>query len=243
VRLFPFFFRSRFGDSSTGGADSVVTSARASSVASSSIPGDQYSYAQPGGKGIGSSQLASGIDDVGVKRANANHSHTTTPAAGGGGNKSSHAANNTGSGSNSTGATGTGGKKNGKKTSANTVADDGQGWETGAVSRGGSKRTTSSNTNQAGATAAGKKDKSGTGANYYPGYSELDLAEGMELDHEAEGEVDGEAPMEEEADTALYCYCQKTSFGEMIGCDSDHCEYEWVSRAQIWVSASLWGKR
>ncbi len=32
------------------------------------------------------------------------------------------------------------------------------------------------------------------------------------------------------ANEPLYCYCQRVSFGEMIGCDDDYCKYEWVSR-------------
>lgn len=38
----------------------------------------------------------------------------------------------------------------------------------------------------------------------------------------------GLAEAEEERDENLYCFCQRGSFGEMIGCDSDDCKYEWV---------------
>ena len=38
----------------------------------------------------------------------------------------------------------------------------------------------------------------------------------------------GRAEGEEERDENLYCFCQRGSFGEMIGCDSDDCKYEWV---------------
>lgn len=38
----------------------------------------------------------------------------------------------------------------------------------------------------------------------------------------------GRADGEEERDENLYCFCQRGSFGEMIGCDSDDCKYEWV---------------
>lgn len=31
----------------------------------------------------------------------------------------------------------------------------------------------------------------------------------------------------EDADNNLYCFCQRISFGEMIGCDNDDCKYEW----------------
>lgn len=33
----------------------------------------------------------------------------------------------------------------------------------------------------------------------------------------------------EEQDGARYCYCQGLSYGEMVGCDDELCEYEWVS--------------
>ncbi|QBM88490.1 chromatin modification-related protein YNG2 [Metschnikowia aff. pulcherrima] len=35
------------------------------------------------------------------------------------------------------------------------------------------------------------------------------------------------APSAEDADNNLYCFCQRVSFGEMIGCDNDDCKYEW----------------
>lgn len=31
----------------------------------------------------------------------------------------------------------------------------------------------------------------------------------------------------DEKDETLYCFCQKVSYGEMIGCDNDDCKYEW----------------
>lgn len=40
---------------------------------------------------------------------------------------------------------------------------------------------------------------------------------------------DGEAEedLEEGEDTTLYCFCQKISFGDMVGCDNDNCKYQW----------------
>lgn len=41
-------------------------------------------------------------------------------------------------------------------------------------------------------------------------------------------------------DTTPYCTCQRQSYGEMIGCDNDDCEYEWVSlirRTSMEISA------
>ncbi|KAF9001762.1 hypothetical protein BDQ17DRAFT_1426419 [Cyathus striatus] len=53
-------------------------------------------------------------------------------------------------------------------------------------------------------------------------------AEGEE---DAEGEIDGEGENFEEGDEGederLYCFCQKQSYGDMIGCDNDNCPYEW----------------
>lgn len=34
---------------------------------------------------------------------------------------------------------------------------------------------------------------------------------------------------DEESDEARYCYCDRVSFGEMMACDDDDCEKEWVS--------------
>ncbi|KDQ64185.1 hypothetical protein JAAARDRAFT_43346 [Jaapia argillacea MUCL 33604] len=55
-------------------------------------------------------------------------------------------------------------------------------------------------------------------------------AEG-EDDLEGEGEIEGvEGEEGEEAegeDKELYCFCQKLSYGEMIGCDNTGCRYQW----------------
>ncbi|KAI8099041.1 uncharacterized protein BX664DRAFT_354522 [Halteromyces radiatus] len=32
---------------------------------------------------------------------------------------------------------------------------------------------------------------------------------------------------EEHAEEPLYCYCRQVSYGEMVGCDGEHCPYEW----------------
>ena len=39
--------------------------------------------------------------------------------------------------------------------------------------------------------------------------------------------------VDEERDETLYCFCNRPSFGEMIGCDSDECKYEWVC---LWLT-------
>lgn len=40
----------------------------------------------------------------------------------------------------------------------------------------------------------------------------------------AGGEPDGDAE-----DNRTYCFCDGVSYGEMIGCDDEDCEREWVS--------------
>lgn len=61
-------------------------------------------------------------------------------------------------------------------------------------------------------------------------------------DVDAEGDMDadaeGELEMADGDDPTLYCTCQKRSYGEMIGCDNDHCEYEWVSCSLLHIFAS-----
>ena len=44
-------------------------------------------------------------------------------------------------------------------------------------------------------------------------------------DRASDGE--GEEDLEEGEDTTLYCFCQKVSFGDMVGCDNDNCKYQW----------------
>ncbi|RPD80838.1 hypothetical protein L226DRAFT_121828 [Lentinus tigrinus ALCF2SS1-7] len=44
-------------------------------------------------------------------------------------------------------------------------------------------------------------------------------------DEDAEGEEDEEGADVE--DQKLYCYCQKRSYGEMIGCDNESCPLQW----------------
>ena len=39
--------------------------------------------------------------------------------------------------------------------------------------------------------------------------------------------VNGADGDEEESDDTKYCFCQRVSFGDMVACDNDHCEYQW----------------
>ena len=58
------------------------------------------------------------------------------------------------------------------------------------------------------------------------------------VDGHADGYEDGggnasvemEAEVDAEGDDKTYCICNCVSFGQMIGCDGDSCETEWVSR-------------
>lgn len=49
----------------------------------------------------------------------------------------------------------------------------------------------------------------------------------------------GGLELEDERDENLYCFCQRGSFGEMIGCDSDDCKYEWFHIGCVGVSKPL----
>jgi inhibitor of growth protein 3 len=44
-----------------------------------------------------------------------------------------------------------------------------------------------------------------------------------------DGDDNDEGEGETHADMQPYCICQKPSYGEMIGCDNDDCDIEWVS--------------
>ena len=53
---------------------------------------------------------------------------------------------------------------------------------------------------------------------------EVSAPHDYEMDNnEADGGADGEV------DSKVYCTCRQVSYGEMIGCDDDDCEIEWVS--------------
>ncbi|OCF57092.1 hypothetical protein L486_05951 [Kwoniella mangroviensis CBS 10435] len=59
--------------------------------------------------------------------------------------------------------------------------------------------------------------------------------ENEDIDVDAEGEVDTAG--ETETDDTLYCICQQKSYGEMIGCDNDSCQYEWFHVKCVNMSA------
>lgn len=74
------------------------------------------------------------------------------------------------------------------------------------------------------------------------GLNEADFNEGGELDigagdMEGEGDnagdedEDGDGPDDGGDDTRTYCYCERVSYGSMIGCDGDDCKREWFHLA------------
>ncbi|PPQ63133.1 hypothetical protein CVT24_005773 [Panaeolus cyanescens] len=59
-----------------------------------------------------------------------------------------------------------------------------------------------------------------------------------ELDQDADGDEDFEAEDAEE-DLTLYCFCNKQSYGDMIGCDNPHCPYQWFHISCVGVKQPL----
>ncbi|KAM0789715.1 hypothetical protein ACM66B_006573 [Microbotryomycetes sp. NB124-2] len=57
-------------------------------------------------------------------------------------------------------------------------------------------------------------------------------------------EVDPEVEMAEDddADKTIYCFCQRVSFGEMIGCDGADCEREWFHLSCVGLQTIPKGK-
>ena len=45
---------------------------------------------------------------------------------------------------------------------------------------------------------------------------------------------DGDGDPDQDPDALPYCICHGPSYGEMIGCDNDNCEIEWVSPVIYW---------
>lgn len=66
-----------------------------------------------------------------------------------------------------------------------------------------------------------------TGSNKRTNPPPLHHSEGS--DHVVTPGVEMDVGAEGDADSTLYCTCRQVSYGEMIGCDDDECEIEWVS--------------
>lgn len=67
--------------------------------------------------------------------------------------------------------------------------------------------------------------------------SKVEPSPDLDADLDADGDADGSGDAEK--DTKLYCHCQRVSFGEMIGCDSDECQYEWFHLSCVGLSKPL----
>jgi len=69
---------------------------------------------------------------------------------------------------------------------------------------------------------------------------------GEDNDEDAEGEDDDDMassePGETQGDDAVYCLCQKPSYGEMVGCDNAACQYEWFHYDCVGLKAPPAGK-
>ncbi|TFK25983.1 hypothetical protein FA15DRAFT_755443 [Coprinopsis marcescibilis] len=58
-------------------------------------------------------------------------------------------------------------------------------------------------------------------------------------DVEAEGEGGEEEFEDGDEDQNLYCFCQKQSYGDMIGCDNPDCPYQWFHISCVGVKTPL----
>ena len=76
--------------------------------------------------------------------------------------------------------------------------------------------------------ASVSSDEEGSGASPTPSSLTRSQADGAgdrkRTRHDASDDDDDE---EGDEDNSLYCLCQRPSFGEMIGCDNDNCDYQW----------------
>lgn len=57
----------------------------------------------------------------------------------------------------------------------------------------------------------------------------------------ADDDVEGEEE-EEDDDHQLYCYCQRVSFGDMVGCDNNDCKYQWFHWGCVGVKSEPAGE-
>lgn len=48
---------------------------------------------------------------------------------------------------------------------------------------------------------------------------------------------DGPMNQGDDADNKIYCFCQRVSFGEMIGCDNDDCKHEWFHWSCVGITS------
>ncbi|KAK7043185.1 hypothetical protein VNI00_008539 [Paramarasmius palmivorus] len=80
----------------------------------------------------------------------------------------------------------------------------------------------------------GSQGRSRLSRQIHPPPEDIEMAEEEEEDAEVEGEED------DDADDKLYCFCQKTSYGDMIACDNEgSCPYEWFHLSCVGLSKPL----
>ncbi|KAK9361445.1 inhibitor of growth proteins N-terminal histone-binding-domain-containing protein [Lipomyces starkeyi] len=53
----------------------------------------------------------------------------------------------------------------------------------------------------------------------------------------AQQSAEDEEEDEENNDSALYCFCQQVSYGDMVACDNPDCQYEWFHYACVGLKA------
>lgn len=66
------------------------------------------------------------------------------------------------------------------------------------------------------------------------------MSSGLSSRHQSAGVANpvGSRPTgNDDADNNLYCFCQRVSFGEMIGCDNDDCKYEWFHWSCVGITS------
>ncbi|TIB82539.1 hypothetical protein E3Q10_01363 [Wallemia mellicola] len=63
----------------------------------------------------------------------------------------------------------------------------------------------------------------------------IDAMEDESISDSTKGGITGEA----DEDENVYCYCQKKSYGEMIGCDNDDCQFQWFHLGCVNVKPPL----
>lgn len=49
--------------------------------------------------------------------------------------------------------------------------------------------------------------------------------------------IDSPMNQADDADNNLYCFCQRVSFGEMIGCDNEDCKHEWFHWSCVGITS------
>lgn len=143
-----------------------------------------------------------------------------------------------------------------ERTTPGAAGSPGYGGADSPLSRFGAGQATYGSGGRPRKSGAGTKGRSGTAggsalSNVFSAFDDGSGA-GDENDGRRRGESEGvfDASMaqddgagagagEEDRDETLYCFCQRVSYGEMIGCDSENCRYEWFHLDCVGVSQPL----